>query len=815
MSIRRLSASLSPALLAITLVGCGGGGSSPPIGGGGGSQQGAPVITKLSPASIMVGIPVSVIDLYATNINGGAQVFLDGQSVETTFVATGTLEFFVPTSIGYTAAQHQVTVLDNTGTSSPATFTVYAPQNGPNVMNAIPAYPLGGESGSPWVAAADINGDGFADIFLPIFNTTAIAIMNGQADGSLAPPQFITVPAPSQFAAVGDVDGDGKIDFVSFSSNPSTAIVTMTTELGDGHENFQQAAQQTFPGLYPGPAYLTDIDGDGKPDLVFSVVAQSGLTANLVWSSNLGSGNFSPPKTLAVAAPGQPYLAIADFNQDSKPDIIYAAPDLSLHELLNQGHGKLTENLNTGLNAVTGLINAIDLNLDGIPDLVVQFASGPVTVYSFLGKGDGSFQQAASVVLPDSVGFHGYLLAAGDFDHDGYPDLAGVNGETQPSHIMYLFGDGHGNLAPQEVVGPQGVSVAVGDINGDGLPDVIVPDEFNFISVALGRTDRNFPSAYPLSPTLPTPAFVGDINGDGLPEIFFGGSIIGETPGSVFLNKGNSTFQFAAATDPTSFMTADLIGKGEYDLFGSSLSTLTIWPNNSTLDFSSSPVTVPQPITGPVAIADMDSDGHPDIVDEDQILFGNSSYHFTSVALSPHLNGDPFVIGDFNGDGRPDIANDSFTLLNTGNRTFRQVFGNAPLLNGTQSVVGDFNGDGLDDIAIMDSGVAAISIYYSNGDGTFYLATLIQPEQFVNGLAVGDFDGDGHLDLACGLINSHDAVIFFNNGQGEFSRSFFATGAFAIGLTAADLNHNGKLDLIVPNFILDFRPTNADIIFHK
>ncbi len=58
-------------------------------------------------------------------------------------------------------------------------------------------------------------------------------------------------------------------------------------------------------------------------------------------------------------------------------------------------------------------------------------------------------------------------------------------------------------------------------------------------------------------------------------------------------------------------------------------------------------------------------------------------------------------------------------------------------------------------------------------------------------------------------------MIFFNNGNGQFSRSFFASGADTVSITAADLNHNGKSDLIFTNFPFDFRPPNVDVIFHK
>lgn len=312
----------------------------------------------------------------------------------------------------------------------------------------------------------------------------------------------------------------------------------------------------------------------------------------------------------------------------------------------------------------------------------------------------------------------------------------------------------------------------------------------------------------------------GDINGDGFPEIFVGGDDIDGIPGTVFLNQGNGSFQLAANTDPSSFMVADLTGKGVVDLLGGPGGNLEIWPNNGSLDFSSSPITLPQP-TANVTISDMDGDRHPDIVSActyaqcaGQVLYGNGAYQFTPVTVT-NLSA-PYVIGDFNGDGKLDIATPSGTFLNTGGRTFQEVVGNSlPLENGVMTAVADFNGDGKGDVAINLPGEETISIYYSNGDGTFYQGTQVDPGQYPGALAVGDFDGDGRTDLAVGLMLSQQACILFNTGNGEFKRSFFASGAFTVAMTTSDLNRDGKPDLVIGNFVYDFAPPNVDVVFHK
>ena len=675
-------------------------------------------------------------------------------------------------------------------------------------MQAIPGFLVGEYLSDPSViVAADTNGDGLSDVIIsgwPTAGPGSIAILYGQADGTLSAPQFLSLPTQVDAVAAGDVDGNGTVDLVAVTVDTGASTATVSILSGDGHGNFQPpVTQQTFSALFPAPAQLADLNGDSKPDLIL------GATGKIVWLKNTG-GSFAAPVTLATSSASNPNFSVADFNGDGKLDILCLESDSHFHMLLNQGNGQFNDQIAAGLNNVTGVATVIDFNLDGIPDVVVQDQQGNGGVlYSFAGQGDGSFTQVASLNTPDLTQF-----VAGDFDHDGFPDLAGPAG-LEPSQILYLFGDGQGNFTPQFFVGPEGEYVAAGDFNGDGIPDVVIPDRFNFVSLSLGRTERNFPSPIALAPATMTELSTGDINGDGYPDIFVGGNPINSTPipGTVFINQGGTSFNLAAYTDPSTFEIADLTGKGVVDLLGGD-ANLEIWPNNGTPNFSSSPLTFSQP-TANITVADMDGDGYPDIVSTTgQIFYGNGNYQFTPVSVAGIAS--PYVIGDFNGDGKLDIATGSGTFLNTGNRRFQEVAtNNLPLINGAMAVVGDFNGDGKDDVAINLPGEAVISIYYSKGDGTFYEGTEVDPGQYPGAMVVGDFNGDGRPDLAVGLMLSQQACLLFNNGNGEFTRSFFASGAFAVAMTTSDLNRDGKPDLVIGNFVLDSAPANVDVMFHQ
>jgi len=816
---------------AIVLSGCGGGNSA---GGGGGGGGTSPSIEAVSPSTEMIsdttGSGTLLFNVIGRNFTQQAQVLIDGQeATSTTYVDANTLQATENVTYHTFLGTHQFTVQDGSSTSNQSAFTLYTPQQGPLVMGAVPGYAVGLESNPSFIAAADLNGDGYADVVTqgPVNNFQgSLAILYGQADGSLAPPQYLPGITPYSLA-IGDVDGNGTADLVALTSN-----CTLNIYLGDGHGNFQEVSGGPgFNGNYPGQPQLADLDGDGKPDVVVSVQAPTGGHNIVIWFKNLGGGNFAAPAVLTSNAAGDnTSIAVADVNGNGRPDIMYAIASSTpstefIHTLVNQGNGQFVDTLTPGLNGVTGVFNTLDFNLDGKPDLVVQvlLPAGGIALHAFSGNGDGSFSSAATTTLSPPLAYEPLQFVSGDFDHDGFPDLAGVDGETEPSHILYLFGNGRGNFTPVNVVGPMGwFELAAADINGDGIPDVVTPDRFNVVSVALGRADRNFPSLLPLTPATSAPPSLGDINGDGLPEILVAGDSFNQVPGTVYLNQGNGVFELGAYTNQGGYMLADLTGRGVVDLIGGNDANLIIWPNNGTLDFSSSPVTVPPPVEGNFTVADMDGDGHPDIVELGGILYGNSAYQFTAIALP-----DPFetyAIGDFQGDGRLDIASDTFVFLNQGKRNFKAIEAGAGAPNlsqGSIPVVADFNGDGYADIAIVWPQNAGVFVYYSRGDGTFYLGAILDTVDLVGGLpgvwaiATGDFDGDGHPDIAVGLQNTQQVVIFFNQGNGQYKRAFFASGASTIGLASSALVHKGKPDLVIANYNVDFRPPNVNVMFHK
>jgi hypothetical protein len=185
-----------------------------------GAEGGNPTIATLSPSNIMVGVPLGTLLITGSNFKSDALVAIDGQLVSTFMLDPNTLEGEVSPNFDNTVASHEITVQQSTGTSNAVSMAVYAPQQAPFVMNAIPGFLVGTESNPNWIAVADVNGDGFADVIMPndVPNgSDGIAILDGRSDGSLASPTILSMVTPYALL-VGDVDGESSLILTTTSS---------------------------------------------------------------------------------------------------------------------------------------------------------------------------------------------------------------------------------------------------------------------------------------------------------------------------------------------------------------------------------------------------------------------------------------------------------------------------------------------------------------------------------------------------------------------------------------------------------------------
>ena len=129
-------------------------------------------------------------------------------------------------------------------------------------------------------------------------------------------PQTFASPAGNAGVALGDLTGDGNLDMVIGSTGSN-----VETLLGNGNGTFQAA--QTFAagaaGALAQAVALGDVNGDGKLDIVAADLG--GNTVSVLLGN--GNGTFQPQQTFAVGS-GVQSVAIGDVNDDGQPDVIVA-----------------------------------------------------------------------------------------------------------------------------------------------------------------------------------------------------------------------------------------------------------------------------------------------------------------------------------------------------------------------------------------------------------------------------------------------------------------------------------------------------------
>jgi hypothetical protein len=231
-----------------------------------------------------------------------------------------------------------------------------------------------------------------------------------------------------------------------------------------------------------------------------------------------------------------------------------------------------------------------------------------------------------------------------------------------------------------------------------------------------------------------------------------------------------------------------------------------------------------------VAVADMNGDGHPDIVVTSQsngassfmwqvnVLLNVGDGTFRAPASYPVSDQDPpyLAVADLDGDGKPDVAvtivsgGASFSvdvLLNQGDGTLAAPSHNYVVGAPQGLVLADIDGDGDNDLVAAfnsyppNAGVAVLS---NQGGGVFAAPRIFSAGTYPSGVAAGDLNRDGRIDLA--VVNYDSEVstghgnlsVLLNQGGGNFApASAYPAGDYLAAVAEGDLNGDGQPDLAV------------------
>jgi hypothetical protein len=286
------------------------------------------------------------------------------------------------------------------------------------------------------VAIDDLNGDGKPDVAVvnsggmaSLGGSNSVAVFFNRGNGTLDTPVSFDTGMGPRGVAIGDLNGDHRLDLAVVNVADSTVSVLLNQGGGTFAARTDYAA-----GMMPWSLALGDLDGDGRPDFAVPNYA-FGVGAAVSLLLDKGGGGYAAP--VALAAGSQPVsVAIGDFNGDSKPDLAVANSAVdTVGVLLNQGGGAFAARVDYGVGSNPDQVEIGDVNGDGLPDLVVVNGNA-ASVSVLLNHGEGTFPTR----MDFGTGQQPSQVAIGDLNGDGKLDLAVVNYNSSSISVLLNLG---------------------------------------------------------------------------------------------------------------------------------------------------------------------------------------------------------------------------------------------------------------------------------------------------------------------------------------------------------------------------------------
>jgi hypothetical protein len=172
--------------------------------------------------------------------------------------------------------------------------------------------------GTNWTASGDFNGDGKLDLAILTNGSVTIALGNG--NGTFHQGSSYTFPGTNGAGTitVADFNHDGKLDLAVTRALQDTVQGVVTVFLGIGDGTFQAPVDYPTNSLATAVVQATDINGDGRLDLLIGSYSVSYPFTILIGN---GDGTFRLPVAYLVPDGSASPFTVADFNQDGVPDI--------------------------------------------------------------------------------------------------------------------------------------------------------------------------------------------------------------------------------------------------------------------------------------------------------------------------------------------------------------------------------------------------------------------------------------------------------------------------------------------------------------
>ncbi len=441
-----------------------------------------PTISSFTPASAKPGDAVVITGTNFNSTPGNNVVFFGATSATVTAATTTSLTVTVP--VGATFAP--ITLLNSSTTLACASLSKFNPVYSPpkttiGINDYITRQDFTADSLSFFTAIADFDNDGKSDLAVTNYGANSVSILRNTSSGttvSFAPKvDFPNVETPNAIA-IGDVDADGKPDLIIsnvLDTNYTVSILRNTSSIG----LISFAAKvDVGVGFYAYGVAIGDIDGDGKIDIATTNHTASSIST--IRNTSVGASiSFAAPDYFITGSDPNS-IFINDMDGDGKADIVVcnsSSSSNSVSVLKNIGSiGSI--NFDTQLSFAAGVnpttLAIGDLDNDAKLDFVTaNSAINTVSVFKNTSTlGNLSFAAKVDFVTVANP----YFVNIADITGDGKPDLAAASTNNNTVSLLRntsIIGTLSFAAKVDFATGLSPTSLAVGDLNGDSIPEIV------------------------------------------------------------------------------------------------------------------------------------------------------------------------------------------------------------------------------------------------------------------------------------------------------------------------------------------------------
>jgi hypothetical protein len=742
-------------------------------------------------------------------------------------------------------------------------------------------------SGSFIVSVGDLDGDGLPDLAAASASTNSVVVLkNVSTPGNLtfySARRFTTGTYPV-CVAMGDIDGDGKPDLVT--SNQESNNISLLRNISSGGNISFEPHVDYAANERPIFAAVGDLDGDGRPDIVN---ANSSADVVSVFKNITGTNtapvinSFTPDSAITgttVILTGANFngassvkfggVEAASFKVDSSRgitaivgegksgDVSVTTPNgtASLAGFFFEGPAIDNFTPTTGITGTEVIISGS--NFSGASE--VKFGGTPAASFTIVSiniikaiVGAGSAGEVSVTTPFGTATLGGFTFGAPTITsiapqsgHAGaVVTITGTNFNKQPAGNIVFFGAvkaivSGASSTQLEVIVPAGATYKPVSVTSNRLTAY---SSKPFLQTFAGDSNLLSASSFSLVGdfgvgTYPFAIAIADLNDDGKADIATANSVSNSitilkntsTTGTVSFNTSTD---YKTGPDPKRIAIGDLDGDGKPDMVvtnfnAGSAGTISVFRNTSeggSISFEAKADYATGNGSVDVAIADMNGDGRPDLL----VSSGNSGFFsfFKNMSSSAgsilfaakqdyilRSHPDNITIADIDMDNKPDLITSNFSdntiSIFRNNSTGGSLFFDEKIdypagLNPSFITTGDMDGDEKTDIILSNYSSGSISFFRNfSTDGLVSFAPKQDLLTGVSNIAVADLDGDAKPDIFAGRGLNGKASILQNTYSGTGYFSFapavdFIASEYDTYVSAGDLDGDGKPELLVAN----------------